>query len=151
MHIYTKTSLASALASALSSATPQMLVHATLIPAKSTVATLGTYVGPSPRRARMMEAHSTAEVVRMRGAAWTRRSSSPLPLSQTDLQNPNLRLWIPNSTLLLLILISVNREICTGSPGQINICWNSAHDTLTNVSSSVLNKTYSSLRRFSVR
>ncbi|KAH8817218.1 hypothetical protein F5884DRAFT_853641 [Xylogone sp. PMI_703] len=36
-------------------------------------------------------------------------------------------------------------EICTQIRGQINICWNSAHDTLNNISISALNKTYSSL------
>ncbi|CRG92219.1 hypothetical protein PISL3812_09275 [Talaromyces islandicus] len=36
-------------------------------------------------------------------------------------------------------------EVCTGTSGQINICWNSAHDTLTNISSNTLNETYSSL------
>ncbi|KAF2154514.1 hypothetical protein K461DRAFT_275632 [Myriangium duriaei CBS 260.36] len=38
-----------------------------------------------------------------------------------------------------------NSEVCTGTSNQINICWNSAHDTLTNISASVLNDTYSSL------
>jgi len=36
-------------------------------------------------------------------------------------------------------------EICTGTKGQINICWSSAHDTLTNISAPSLNQTYSSL------
>ncbi|KAL9622660.1 MAG: hypothetical protein Q9160_002970 [Pyrenula sp. 1 TL-2023] len=38
-----------------------------------------------------------------------------------------------------------NSEKCTESPGQINICWASAHDLLLNISSPTLNDTYSSL------
>ncbi|KAH8690650.1 hypothetical protein BGW36DRAFT_58296 [Talaromyces proteolyticus] len=36
-------------------------------------------------------------------------------------------------------------EICTQTSGQINICWSTAHDTLTNISLSTLNQTYLSL------
>ncbi len=37
------------------------------------------------------------------------------------------------------------RERCTETQNQINICWSTAHDTLNNISNSVLNDTYSSL------
>jgi len=42
-------------------------------------------------------------------------------------------------------MLSVGSEVCTRNKGQTNNCWNTAHDTLADISRSVLNDTYLSL------